>query len=228
MNHSVQILPSLLAADFGRLAEEIRRVEASGGDALHLDVMDGRFVRNITMGPDVVAMAGRTTALPLNVHLMVHEPHWLIEAFAEAGSDTILIQVECMSPMEETLRSIRDQGCRAGIVLNPETPAAAAAPALATGLVDELLCMTVHPGFGGQAYLPYVEDKIRALRAENPDLDIMVDGGVNGKTGPSAAAAGATMLVIGSYLFKQEDMAEAIRRVRADAEAARAGEGAAP
>ena len=222
MPPSIQILPSLLAADFGRLAEDCRRAEAAGADALHLDVMDGQFVRNLSFGPAITHVVREAVTIPLHVHLMVVRPDWYIRAFAEAGATTLLIHVEAPCDVAATLRDIRGLGLRPGVTLNPETPAAAAAPFLETpGLADEVLCMTVHPGFGGQAFLPHVLPKIADLRRRRPDLRISVDGGLDFENAPACAAQGADVLIAGTTLFRAPDLPAAIVRMRALAEAAR-------
>jgi ribulose-phosphate 3-epimerase len=204
-----QILPSLLAADFGRLAEEILRAEASGADALHLDIMDPTFVPNISFGPDVVALAKRTAPeFYRNVHLMMNRPDLYLEAFAKAGAQTIQVHVEADCDLHVVLRRIRAMGLRGAIVLNPETPVEILAPYL--GEIDEALVMTVHPGYGGQKFIEACLPKVSWLRGQRPELDVMVDGGVNGETALLAAKAGANQFVAGSYLFAQKDMAAAV------------------
>ena len=207
------ILPSLLAADFGRLGEEILRAEASGADALHLDVMDAHFVPNLSFGPDVVALARRTApAFYRNVHLMMTRPDLYIGKFADAGSQTIQIHVEADCDIHRELRRIRSLGLRNAIAFNPETPVERVVPYLDE--VDEVLAMTVHPGYGGQAFIDDCLPKIAAIRAMRPALDIMVDGGINAETAVRAAKAGANMFVAGSYLFRQTDMRAAVADMR--------------
>lgn len=208
-----EILPSLLAADFGRLADEIRRVEASGADALHLDIMDAHFVPNLSFGPDVVALAKRTSPnLYRNVHLMMSRPDLYLEAFAAAGAQTIQVHVEADCDLHTELRRIRALGLKNALVLNPETPIERLAPYL--GEIDEALVMTVHPGYGGQKFIAECLPKVTWLRERCPSLDIMVDGGVNGETALLAARAGANQFVAGSYLFRQADMREAVAALR--------------
>ena len=212
-----QILPSLLAADFGRLGEEIRRAEASGAEALHLDIMDAHFVPNLSFGPDVVALAKRTApGFYRNVHLMMSRPDLYLEKFAAAGAQTIQIHVEADCDLHHELKRIRGLGLKNAIVLNPETPVERIDPYL--GEIDEALVMTVHPGYGGQAFIADCLPKVSYLRARRADLDIMVDGGVNGETAVLAAKAGANQFVAGSYLFKQTDMKAAVEALRRDVE----------
>jgi len=220
---NVQVLPSLLAADFGRLAEEIRRVSDSGADALHLDIMDAHFVPNLSFGPDVVALAKRICpALFRNVHLMLTRPDLYIDRFIDAGADAVQIHVEADCDVWQGLAAIRRRGVRAGLVSRPQTPAAALFPYVP--LCDEILFMTVNPGYGGQAFMREVLPKIAALRTYARQrgfgaLDIMVDGGINDETAALCAEHGANQFVAGSFLFKQADMAAAVSRMRAVCEA---------
>lgn len=216
MTRPIRIAPSILSADLGRLAEEIRDVEAGGADWIHIDVMDGRFVPNITLGPIVVAAARRATSLPLDVHLMIVEPERYIDDFASAGADVISVHVEASNHLQRTLAQIRKLGKRAGVVLNPHTPEDAVRYVLDD--VDLILVMTVNPGFGGQAFLRTVVPKIRALRrmideARLP-IDLEVDGGVAGATAKEVVTAGARVLVAGSAVFGQSDRRSAIESIR--------------
>ena len=209
----IEILPSLLAADFGRLGDEIRRAEASGAEALHLDIMDAHFVPNLSFGPDVVALAKRTSpGFFRNVHLMMSRPDLYLGKFADAGAQTIQIHVEADCDLHTELRRIREMGLKNAIVLNPETPVERLEPYL--GEIDEALVMTVHPGYGGQSFIAECLPKVTWLRARNPALDIMVDGGINAETAVLAARAGANRFVAGSYLFKQRDMKLAVEDLR--------------
>ena len=208
-----EILPSLLAADFGRLADEILRAESSGAEALHLDVMDAHFVPNLSFGPDVVALAARVApGFYRNVHLMMTRPDLYLEAFAKAGAQTIQIHVEADCDVHAELKRIRSMGLRNAVAVNPETPVGRLYPYLDE--VDEVLVMTVHPGYGGQKFIEDCMPKVTELRSLRPDLDIMVDGGINAETAVIAARAGANQFVAGSYLFRQTDMKSAVDSMR--------------
>lgn len=213
------ILPSLLAADFGHLADGVKRADDAGADGLHVDIMDAHFVPNLSMGPDVVAMANRVTEIPLSVHLMMSKPEAYLERFIRAGADVLLIHIEIEGDIPAMLRTIRQLGARPGITLNPATPAEAVLEVLPD--VDEVLCMTVNPGYGGQSFIESVVPKIQALRTHirrrGLDVDINVDGGIDLKTVRTAAAAGANVFVAGTSLYKAADMAEAVAAMRATA-----------
>ena len=209
----IQVLPSFLAADLGHLADELRRAEASGADAIHLDIMDPTFVPNMSFGPSIVDFCRRTCPnFYRNVHLMMNRPDLYLEAFAQAGAQTIQIHVEADCDLHTELRRIRAMGLKNAIVLNPETPVARLEPYL--GEVDEILVMTVHPGFGGQKFIDDCLPKLTYLRARLPNVDLMVDGGVDAETAVRAARAGANQFVAGSYLFKQTDMKAAVENLR--------------
>ncbi|MBZ4419443.1 ribulose-phosphate 3-epimerase [Myxococcus sp. RHSTA-1-4] len=212
----VRISPSLLSCDFGRLAEEVRAVEAAGADLIHVDVMDGRFVPNITIGPVVVEALKRVATKPLDVHLMIVEPERYVEAFAKAGADVLTVHVEASPHLHRTLQQIRAAGAKPSVVLNPGTPLSAIEEVL--GEVEMVLLMSVNPGFGGQSFIESTVDKVRRLRAmldaRGLDADIEVDGGINADTAKRVVAAGATVLVAGSYVFGAKDYAQAIRTLR--------------
>lgn len=210
------VAPSILACDFGRLAEEVRRVSDAGADWIHVDVMDGAFVPNISIGPVVVSAVRRATKLPLDVHLMIDEPDRLIDDFVRAGADLVSVHAEATNRLLRTLRHIREAGARPGVALSPASPLELVAEVL--GEVDLVLLMTVEPGFGGQELLPSVLDKVSRLRtmiaARGLDLHVEVDGGVDPATAPLATAAGADVLVAGTAVFGAADYAEAIAAIR--------------
>jgi len=212
------IAPSILAADFSRLAEEIHRVEAAGADWIHCDIMDGHFVDNISFGPEVVRLVRKETNLPLDVHLMIEHADHYVPRFVEAGANSITVHVEPEAKHDvlRTLQKIRDAGCRVGLTLNPETPFEMTEPFFAK--VDLLLVMTVHPGFGGQPFRADQMEKVRRAAKWNQSgehkIDIEVDGGINPKTARISVENGANVLVAGTSIFRSEDYAKAIRELR--------------
>ncbi len=214
---NLRIAPSILAADFARLGDQIAEAEAAGADLIHVDVMDGRFVPNITMGPLVVEAARRSTRLPLDVHLMIVEPELYVEAFAEAGADRITVHIEASPHLHRTLQSIHNLGCVSGVALNPHTPAQSLNEIM--HMVNVILVMTVNPGFGGQNFLPETLPKITRLRSmiaeTGREIDLGVDGGMDVTTVRAAAAAGANVIVAGSSIFnKSHTVREGIESLR--------------
>jgi len=218
MTRPVIVCPSILSADFGRLAEEVRAVDRAGADWIHVDVMDGRFVPNITIGPVVVAAVRKATAKPVDVHLMIVEPERYLDDFANAGADHLLVHCEPAATihLHRTLSHIRGLGKLAGVVLNPATPLSQIEHVL--HLCGVVLVMTVNPGFGGQEFLPEVLPKVRALRrlCDERGLDpvIEVDGGLGGDNAWRAIEAGANAIVAGSHVFHAPDYAAAIAAIR--------------
>ena len=212
----IRIAPSILSADFGRLAEEVRAAEAAGADLIHVDVMDGRFVPNITIGPLVVEAVRRVTKLPIDAHLMIVEPERYVEAFAKAGADLVSVHAEVSPHLHRTLQAIRAAGAKPAVALNPSTPLSAVEWVL--GDCEMVLVMTVNPGFGGQRYIDACTEKVRQLRAmadaRGQDLDIEVDGGIKPETVAASAAAGANVFVAGTAVFGAKDYAAAIRGIR--------------
>jgi ribulose-phosphate 3-epimerase len=217
----VKIAPSILSADFGRLADEVMAIASA--DYVHVDVMDGHFVPNMTIGPLVIAAVKRATTLPLDVHLMIEDAERWVPAYAEAGADLIGVHVEACPHLHRTLQQIRDLGKRASVVLNPATPPEAVEWVL--GDVDQVLVMSVNPGFGGQKFIPSALDKIRRLRrmidARGLAVDLEVDGGVKVDNVAEVCAAGANVIVSGSGVFDTSDYAATIAELRARGNAAR-------
>jgi ribulose-phosphate 3-epimerase len=215
-NRHLRIAPSILAADFARLGEEVRAVEQAGADWLHVDVMDGHFVPNISLGPAIVEAVKRETSLPLDVHLMIEEPERYIEDFVRAGAATVGVHVEACPHLHRTVAQIREAGARASVTLNPSTPASAVEPVL--GDVDQVLVMTVNPGFGGQKFITSMLPKLETLRAwiDERDLEVTleVDGGIGVETIARAAQAGADVFVAGTAVFGGPSYAEAIAALR--------------
>ena len=210
----IRICPSVLAADFAQLAKEVQRAEAAGADCLHIDIMDGHFVRNLSMGPAIVAAINRSTNLPLHVHLMMYNPFDYVERFVEAGADILSFHFEATEDIEETLLFIRRCNAQAGLAVNPETPVSFLPRFLP--LLDAIVVMSVHPGFGGQEFIPETVEKLQELRHYVGDLpiSIAVDGGITLETARLCARAGATTLVAGTSLFSAPDMAKAIAAMR--------------
>lgn len=201
---SVLIAPSILSADFGRLADDVREAVDAGADWIHVDVMDGHFVPNITIGPGVTKAVRAATDVPVDVHLMIERPESYIAAFAEAGADVITVHQEACPHLHRTVQQIRELGVRAGVAINPATSVEALSEVLA--YVDLVLIMTVNPGFGGQAYIHSCTDKVARVReslagAGRTDVDVQVDGGVDASTAPSVVDAGANVLVAGAAVF---------------------------
>ena len=215
-SREIRIAPSILAADFSALRDELASIEAAGADWVHVDVMDGRFVPNITIGPFVVDAMRRCTALPLDVHLMIVEPERYVADFVRAGASTLGIHVETCPHLHRSVAQIREAGARAAVVLNPATPASSVEPVL--GDVDQVLVMTVNPGFGGQKFIESTLPKIETLRRwideRDLDVDLEVDGGVGPETITRVARAGANVFVAGTAVFGTPDRAAAIAALR--------------
>src|SRR5262245_40044544 len=218
----IKIAPSILSADFGRLAEEVRAVDAAGADYIHVDVMDGRFVPNLTIGPVVVAAVRKATRLPLDVHLMIEDPDRYIDDFARAGADLIGVHVEACRHLHRVVQQIRAAGKRPSVTLNPHTPVSAIRHVLED--VDQVLIMSVNPGFGGQSFIPNVIPKLRDLRdeiaARGLAVDVAIDAGIKPDNAEEVARAGANVLVAGSAIFGKPDYGAVIAALRKNAEAA--------
>ena len=213
----IQISPSILSADFGRLGEQVAEASGAGADYIHVDIMDGHFVPNLTAGPVIVSAIKPWTGLPLDVHLMIEEPDRLIPEFARAGANILTVHPEACRHLHRVIYQIKELGARAGVSLNPGTPASALEPVI--GDVDLVLVMTVNPGFGGQKYIHSVTSKISKVRKmldeAGSEADLEVDGGINSETAPIAVDAGARVLVAGSAVFNErESVGEAIARLR--------------
>ncbi|WP_078554760.1 ribulose-phosphate 3-epimerase [Bacillus alkalicellulosilyticus] len=212
----IKIAPSILSANFATLAKDIQEVADGGADYIHVDVMDGHFVPNITIGPLVVEAIRPVTELPLDVHLMIENPDQYIKSFAQAGADIISVHVEACPHLHRTIQLIRDHGVKAGVVLNPATPVDTIQHVIND--VDLVLLMTVNPGFGGQRFIEGVLPKIHAVsemaKSKGLDIDIEVDGGVNKETAKRCIEAGANVLVAGSAIYNRSDRAEAIKELR--------------
>jgi len=212
---SIRIAPSILSADFAALGEEIRKVEEAGAHLIHVDVMDGHFVPNITIGPPVVKSIRKTTKLPLDVHLMISDPDKYIPAFVDAGADMLTVHAEATIHLDRTLNFIRSQNIGAGVSINPATPVRNVEHAVA--LADMLLIMTVNPGFGGQTFIPYTVEKIRQARQlienRNYRCVIEVDGGIDTDTVPGVVRAGAEVLVAGSAIFHSPEPARKVKEM---------------
>jgi ribulose-phosphate 3-epimerase len=213
---SVRIAPSILASDFGHLADAVRQVDAGGADLIHVDVMDGHFVPNLTVGPAVTAAVRRATSLPIDVHLMIEEPDRYLDAFVEAGATMISVHVEVLPHLQRTLARLRELGVKAGAAINPLTPVADIGEVVDD--LDHVLVMSVNPGFGGQHFIPHTIDKIREVRARldaaGSQASIEVDGGLEIENAAAVVAAGASILVAGSSIFGAADPAEATRALR--------------
>jgi ribulose-phosphate 3-epimerase len=221
---SIRLAPSILSADFANLARDIAAVERGGADLIHVDVMDGHFVPNITIGPPVVKAIKRVATVPLDVHLMIEEPDRYIDAFADAGASWLSVHVEVLPHLHRTIHAIKKRGVKAGVVLNPSTPVVTIENVAAD--VDYVLVMSVNPGFGGQTFIPRSLEKVRAVRAlldaAGNAAPIEIDGGIDRRTVSDVVSAGADMLVAGQAIFGTDDAEAAARELRAAATTAQA------
>lgn len=215
MTHSLKIAPSLLSADFSRLGEEVKALEEAGADMIHFDIMDGHYVPNMTMGPPIIKSLRNLTSLVFDVHLMIQPADPFLDAFVQAGADSVTIHTDAGPHLQRSLKKLRDLGVKAGVALNPAQP-----PDTVRWILDDLdliLVMSVNPGFGGQSFLPITYDKIRALRqmTEGRPVDIQVDGGVTPENAPALSEAGASILVAGTSVFKTPHYRDNIKALRA-------------
>ena len=209
----IEIVPSVLSADLGRLAEQVREAEAAGADRIQVDVMDGHFVPNLTFGPGVVQAVRDATSLPIEAHLMVERQDQFLEAFAMAGATLIEVQIEATTSLYRTVQTIKEVGAKAGVAINPATPVDDLREILP--YIDLVNVMTVEPGFGGQKFIPHSPDKIRRLRVLSSEVEIEVDGGIDARTAPLVVKAGATVLVAGSSVYGYKGgVAAGIRAIR--------------
>ncbi len=219
---SVRVAPSVLSADFARLGEQVQAVVRGGADLIHVDVMDGHFVPNLTLGPAIARAIARVATVPIDVHLMITDPDRYLEAFVDAGAKMITVHVEVLPHLHRTLQAIKRLGCRAGVALNPSTPPGVLSEVAAD--LDHVLVMSVNPGFGGQAFIPRSESKVRAVRAlldgAGNGAPVEIDGGIDRVTGPLVVAAGADILVAGAAIFGEPDPEAAVRALRSAVEAA--------
>lgn len=211
----IKISPSMLASDYANLKNELEKCEKGGADLIHLDVMDGHFVPNISIGAPVIAAMKKVCSVPFDVHLMISDPYFYADDFIGAGADIITFHTECDSDIEKTIDKIISGGCKAGLAVKPDTPIEAVYPYL--DKLSMVLVMTVEPGFGGQSFMESVMPKVRAVREKCPGIDIQVDGGINTETVKIAGAAGANVFVAGSAVFKSDDPAKTIKTLKQNA-----------